>query len=271
MLRNYEYHFEVKPGKFVFVPTEACLKVGAEIVNQVTKAWRPHNIFYHFGKRGGHVSALRTHLDHGLFAKVDLTQFFTSVTRTKVVRSLQKIGFNNKTAFNMAYESVVEFGGKKFLPYGFVQSMVLATICIEFSSLGSALIRTNGGGNVRVSMYVDDIILSSDDEGALVKTYDEVLNSVRQSNFRVNTNKSIPPATEIEVFNCRLSKGITNFTEDRMSKFFEDFGTGDEFTKAAIVRYMKVVNKDQLDEILASLGFYKAHLGNILYPGEILP
>ena len=47
MLRNYEYHFEVKPGKFVFVPTEACLKVGAEIVNQVTMAWRPHNIFYH--------------------------------------------------------------------------------------------------------------------------------------------------------------------------------------------------------------------------------
>ena len=77
---------------------------------------------------------------------------------------------------------------KKFLPYGFVQSMVLATICIEFSLLGSALIRTYGGGNVRVSMYVDDIILSSDDEGALVKAYDEVLNSVRQSNFRVITS-----------------------------------------------------------------------------------
>ena len=221
MPRNYEYSFEIKPGKFVFVPTEACLKVGAEIVNHVTKSWTPHRIFYHFGKRGGHVAALRAHLDHRLFAIVDLTQFFISVTRTKVIRSLQQIGFDNKTAFDMAYASVVEHGGRKFLPYGFAQSMVLATVCIEYSSLGSALIRTNNGGKVRVSMYVDDIIFSSDDEEALAKAYDEVLASVQQSRFKVNTEKSVPPAAEIEVFNCRLSKGNMNFAEDRMNKFWE--------------------------------------------------
>ena len=255
MSRNYEHHFEIKPGKFIFVPTESCLKDGAEIVNQVTKVWSPHEIFYHFGKRGGHVAAMRVHLNHSLFAKVDLTQFFTSVTRTKVVRSLQQIDFDNKTAFNMAYASVVKHGGRKFLPYGFMQSMALATVCIEFSSLGSALIRTNNGGKVRVSMYVDDIILSSDDEGALTNAYDEVLASVRQSNFNVNTDKSVPPAAEIEVFNCRLSKGSMIFTEDRMKKFSEDFGMGGEFTKAAIARYMKVVNEDQLDEMIATFGF----------------
>ena len=252
MPHNYEYHFEIKPGKFVFVPTEDGLKSGAEIVDQVTKLWSPHKIFYHFGKRGGHVAAMRLHLDHSYFAKVDLSQFFTSVTRTKVVRSLQQIGFGNKAAFDMAYASVVEHDGKKFLPYGFMQSMALATVCIECSSLGTTLIRINDSGNALVSMYVDDIILSSDDEVALAAAYEAVLAAVQQANFNVNTAKSVPPSDEIQVFNCCLSKGSMNFTDDRMTKFSEDFGMGGEFTKAAIARYMKVVNEDQLDEMLAT-------------------
>ena len=40
-----------------------------------------------------------------------------------------------------------------------------------------------------------------------------------------------------------------------MKKFSENFGMGGEFTKAAIARYMKVVNEDQLDEMIATFGF----------------
>ena len=255
MARNYEYHFEIKPGKFIFIPTDDCLKAGAEIVERLTKRWSPHQIFYHIGKRGGHVAAMRIHLHHNYFAKIDLSQFFTSVTRTKVVRSLQQVGFDNKAAFDMAYASVVEQDGRKFLPYGFLQSMALATVCIECSSLGSSLIRINDGGQVLVSMYVDDIILSSNDADLLTSAFDKVLVSVEQSNFNVNTGKSITPSTQIEVFNCHLSKGNMIFTEDRMAKFTEDFGTGGNFTKAAIARYMKVVNKGQLNEMLETFAF----------------
>lgn len=250
MPHNYEYHFEIKPGKFVFVPTHDCLKTGAEVVEQVTKRWSPHRIFYHFGKRGGHVAAMRAHLHHTYFAKIDLSQFFTGVTRTKVVRSLRQIGFHHKAAFDIGHASVVEHNGRKFLPYGFMQSMALATLSVEFSSLGSCLIRINDGAEALVSMYVDDIILSSHDKGLLTAAFHAALENVDRSNFKLNTKKSAPPTKEIDIFNCHLSNGSMIFTDDRITKFTEDFSVGGGPTRAAIARYMEVVNKDQLTEML---------------------
>jgi hypothetical protein len=194
MAHNYENHFEIKPGKFVFVPTTACLKSGVKIVDTVRKFWTPNQIFYHFGKRGGHVAAMRLHMDNRYFAKVDLTQFFTSVTRTKVVRGLRGIGLSNKDAFDIAYQSVVEHGGKKFLPYGFIQSMALATVCVEQSALGAKLVELNAAG-VLVSMYVDDIVISSNDLTLLRSAYDQVHASIKQSNFSANLAKSIEPCS----------------------------------------------------------------------------
>lgn len=251
MAHNYEYHFEIKPGKLVFVPTDDCMKRGLKIVQSVRKVWTPNQVYYHFGKRGGHVAAMRLHMVHQYFAKIDLTQFFTSVTRTKVVRGLRGIGFSNKNAFEIAFQSVVEHSGKKYLPYGFVQSMALATVCVEQSALGSKLLELNGA-NILASMYVDDIIISSNDHSALQTAYDQIQTAIELSNFSANPDKCMEPSEEIQIFNCTVSKGTMTFTDERMDKFSDDYASGSSFRQEAIARYMHVVNKAQLDEMLIS-------------------
>jgi Reverse transcriptase (RNA-dependent DNA polymerase) len=94
--------------------------------------------------------------------KTDLSKFFDHVTRTKVARALKEIRFKPATAFEYACQSTVEktLGRRDFsLPFGFPQSPLLATLALSRSALGRQLelIRTQ---NIRVSIYMDDIILS---------------------------------------------------------------------------------------------------------------
>ena len=250
MPHNYESKFEIEPRKFVFVPTEDCLREGAEIVRKILYSWQPHEIFFHLGKRGGHVAAMRIHLENTYFAKIDLTQFFAKVTRTKIVRSLKRIGVCPKDAFDIAYASVVVHDGKKFLPYGFTQSMALVTVCVQFSALGSELISINDHGQVRVSMYVDDIIISSKCRQLLQSAYCNLLYAANQSNFEVNSTKCIAPSTEIQSFNCHISQGSIVIGDKRMDKFVIDFNSGNEGAQEAIMRYIKVVNENQLNQLL---------------------
>ncbi len=224
---------------------------GRDIVAKVNSIWSPNQIFYHFGKRGGHVAAMRVHSESAFFAKIDLSQFFVSITRTKVVRSLKKIGISNKEAFEIAYQSVVDFGGQKFIPYGFVQSMALATICMETSALGKVLMDINGR-NTLVSVYVDDIIISSDCMSALEEAYIEACEAIKFARLVKNDTKSQPPARSIEAFNCRISTREMKFTPERMRQFLDDYASGNPYRQEAILRYMQVVNEAQAVELVKS-------------------
>ena len=207
MIRNYEYRFELRPGKVVYVPTDECKRNGLRIVNEVLKKWSPSTAIYHLGKNGGHVAAMRPHLRKTYHASADLTNFFGSVSRTRVHRALMKIGFRNRAALDIASDSCVEVGGAKFLPYGFPQSMVLATLVFEKSALGGVIHALRASGCV-VTVYVDDILLSADTLDALQKAYDRVLDGISRSGFEASAKKSEEPGMEINSFNCRITDRI---------------------------------------------------------------
>jgi hypothetical protein len=64
-----------------------------ELKERIFSYWTPHPAFATFAK-GAHISALRPHLCHRWFAVIDLQQFFENVTRTKICRALEDIGFS---------------------------------------------------------------------------------------------------------------------------------------------------------------------------------
>ena len=252
MEQNYEYRFELKPGKFVFLPTKRSKREGKRIVRNLLKSWTPKDYFYHFGKRGGHVAAMRPHIDSSHFASIDLEGFFPSISRTRVHRSLRSIGFTNRLALDIASASCVEMNGKKFLPYGFVQSMALATLCFEKSLVGQTVEAMKESGAV-VTVYVDDIILSAKSAQLLNDAYSKIKDSALQSSLKVSSEKSSPPSTSVESFNCSISSSRLRIVDDRMNRFFRQLGEANDFGRAAILRYVDVVNPSQAEELERTL------------------
>jgi Reverse transcriptase (RNA-dependent DNA polymerase) len=247
MSKNYEFRFEIKPGKFVYVPTEACKEYGYGLNKKILARWIPEPYFYHLRKAGGHVAAMRPHLEKSFHASIDLTKFFTSVSRTRVHRALCKIGFANRQALDIATQSCVEADGRKFLPYGFPQSMMLATLVFEKSALGSVvrMLRMDG---IIITIYVDDILVSSNNLVDLQSAYEQVLSGIELSGFEASLAKSEEPGVAINSFNCKIEDRIT-ILDDRMQKFRQQLLVAGPRARDAILRYVGVINSDQALEL----------------------
>lgn len=248
MLQNYEYRFELKPRKYVYIPTPESRRRGRKIVRDLLDRWVPEGYFYHFGKRGGHIAALRPHVDKKFKASVDLSNFFTSVSRTKVHRSLLQCRYANRHALDIATESCVEASGRKFLPYGFVQSMALATLAVEKSNVGKEISRLRSRGIV-ITMYVDDIILSSDDCDELTSAYQRIRTAISASNLELAEHKSSEPSDQVEAFNCLIGHGKLEVIESRMQAFATQLEEADDHGRAAILKYVGVLNDDQMKQL----------------------
>lgn len=243
-MHSYKHFVEFRPGKFIFVPTEEAKRLGGDIVSDLKKLWGPKEYFYHFGKRGGHVAAMRPHINNVYKASIDLKNFFTTVSRTKVARSLRSIGYSRKQAFSVATDSCVKFRGKKFVPYGFVQSMALATLVIEKSAVGVEIEKLRRSG-IFISVFVDDILLSSNDAVGLQNAYEALFDKIAASGFEVSKLKCSAPSNHVDAFNCRIENGALEIDDDRMDAFLDSIKNGTAETRYAILKYVGVINKIQ--------------------------
>ncbi|MES2432721.1 MAG: reverse transcriptase domain-containing protein [Pseudomonadota bacterium] len=250
MEKNYDFRFEFKPGKFIYVPTDDSITQGQKIVKDLLKKWSAADYFYHFGKRGGHVAAMRPHIVQSYKASIDLKGFFSTVTRTKVQRALRSVGYSNRYAFDLATESCVESGGRKFLPYGFVQSMALATLVVEKSKLGSVIVDLRQSG-VQISMYVDDIILSCGDKSILQSAYEALLGAIVVSNLTASPSKSALPASTVVAFNSTIFDTGIKINSARMAEFKEKLKSVSTNGRLAILSYVGVIDDDQKKELIS--------------------
>lgn len=177
--------FEVKPGRWVFVPTPSEMNYGRALVAQLGSQWVLPRFYYHL-REGGHVAALRSHLRHQFFCSLDVENFFGSVSKTRVTRSLRgKLGYSASREIAERSTVRIKADGRSIycLPFGFPQSPLLASICLRDSRLGSMLYRISRRTLFSVSVYVDDIILSSNNLSALTGAFDDVVNAAEKSGF----------------------------------------------------------------------------------------
>jgi Reverse transcriptase (RNA-dependent DNA polymerase) len=242
----YSHSFRTPGGHLVYVPTPYGLERGHAITEQVLARWKPPSQFFHF-RRGGHVAACRYHCVDSLFARLDIQSFFDSVTRTKVHRALRRIRIPQEEAVEITRVSTVERvsrPGTFALPFGFVQSMVLASVALDLSAVGK-LLRTRHQYGVRVSVYVDDILLSAVQADQL----DEFIADLRQagaaSGYQFNAAKMSPPSEMAEAFNIIVSNSDMRVNARRMADFEGVVRDGALNTAAAVIRYVGSVNRTQ--------------------------
>jgi reverse transcriptase-like protein len=168
---------------------------------------------------GGTCCRLRPHENNSWLAVIDLENLYDHVTRAKVHRALANIGFSRAAAFKVAGESTIRQGEKYLLPRGFRQSPMLAALVLEQSLFGSYLCK--GFYRSTITVFSDDIILSSNDRDELQEEYRHIVSLLRRSNFPINPIKSQSPRREVVVFNMRVSQGGLSFIDERMWKFLK--------------------------------------------------
>jgi hypothetical protein len=219
-LINYEHKYESR-GKFIFTPTDECARKG-EYLLQFFRSYQFPPYFFHYAS-GGHVAALHTHLVNKLFFKIDLKNFFYSISRNRVAAALYHFGFPRARTY-AKWSTVISpynCGPRYVLPIGFVQSPLLSSLVLARSLVSQAIERAQGRG-CWVSIYFDDFIGSGVDEADLTATYNDVLATFAEAKLTPNPQKLLPPAAAIQAFNCDLAHGLAEVTAKRIAEFFSE-------------------------------------------------
>ena len=231
-INNFEYTY-LRKGKPVFVPTKVGLRIGKEVKEAVENAYTFGPIYFHL-RQGGHVAAMHHHRGSSTFARIDISNFFYSISRRRAQSALDRVGIAN-ARFNAKWSTVANpFGDPKYaLSYGFVQSPILASLVVSTSALGAHL--TDLPAGIKAAVYVDDISLSADDPDQLRQSYDETLRVIKADGFAVNAAKLRPPAPAIDIFNCDLAQGFASVKDDRITEFLNGHPT--QMAEDAFVAY----------------------------------
>jgi hypothetical protein len=252
MLGTYVHKFVLPNGHQVFVPSASGRQAGAMVHADVRRRWRPPHYFYHL-RSGGHVAALKVHLHNCRFARLDISGFFDSVTRSKIHRALRRVGIDHRKAWDIAQESTVEKTRRTrdfSLPYGFIQSPALASLALDRSALGRAMKVLARSNHTRLSCYVDDLVLSGVEDDAVESGRLTLIKAAHLSAFVINEAKSQLPGPEVTAFNIVLSNGALTITDDRMREFENDLRHSGPSAAVAIIGYVRSVNRSQAEYLV---------------------
>lgn len=248
MAEEYRYRgrFELAhgSGKYVYVQTERYKAAGRKLASKIANNWTPPVYFYHL-RRGGHVEGARLHSDSNFFAHLDLKKFFNSCRRSRIVRALKSISFSRIKALELASDSTVRIADERVIPYGFSQSPMLASLCLHFSALGTELARIHDVGH-KISLYVDDIIVSADTEGEVQELVSRLVEAAELAGFELAHDKVTGIQPQITPFNLVLAGDKLELSPGQFAEFKARIAAdpGSPIAEGTL-RYARFVNSNQ--------------------------
>jgi hypothetical protein len=240
MVANYKSAFPRK-GKHIFVPNDECAEKGHATIDFIESNVEFPDCFYHY-RSGGHVAALHGHIERRYFFKIDLKNFYYSISRNRVARALHQIGCPKARVYAKwaCVKNPYPAGSRYVLPIGFFQSPALASLVLMHSPIMNAISVAQTRG-VFCSIYFDDFICSADDLTTLEETFNGILAACGEANLPINPDKLFAPAEEIIGFNCTLRAGFVEVRPERIEVFFEEARTSQ--SKLAFERYCAKVRQ----------------------------
>ena len=226
---------------------------GTALKASIESRWKPPSFYYHL-RDGGHVKALQSHISHKFFLHLDISNFFGCINRSRVTRCLKGM-YSYRNSRDIALRSTVIHPdlvlNKYILPFGFVQSPIIASLCLAKSRLGRFLAASNRKDSYSVSVYMDDIIVSADDKKELQQLLGEIVPISEKSRFFLNKKKQEGPSKEITAFNIKLTNSVLSVTSERLEEFKKAYKETESLhVLQGIVGYVETVNKEQASELI---------------------
>ncbi len=243
-----KFRLKGKSNTWVFVPSPESALTGKLIKEDLETHWTAPPYYFHLQK-GGHVAALKSHLGKSFFLHLDIKNFFGNISKARVTRSLTKI-VGYKKARTYAESSTVydprTRSRKTMLPFGFIQSQLLASLCLKNSALGTCLDRIAKSPDFAVSVYVDDIVVSSTNLDKLRECFEQIQHSATVSLFTFNEEKTEEPADSISAFNIRLESKMLSIDNEKCQLFCQRLSKSDSHAeRMGVLGYVATVNIDQ--------------------------
>lgn len=263
-MRNFVSRIPLGENKWAYEQAPEFAESAERHLRRIRRLWKPPGYFYHL-RSGGHIAAVQSHLRNRVFAKIDLSRFFERVTRNRIIKRLCALGIDADEATDFAITSTVwrygrtEDGRKQFvLPYGFVQSALLASLDLDKSRLGREISSLSELG-LTLSVYVDDIVVSGIVENQVEAAFGKLVDAADVAGFPINEEKCVSVQDRMRAFNIDFAYDQMEVAADRMREFEVDVMTAlDDDRKTAIVAYVKSVNIAQARRFFET---FNRHLG----------
>lgn len=246
-MRNYKSRLPLANDKWAYIQVDELADSAANQVRRIKDSWTPPTYFYHL-RNGGHVAALKLHQKNNWYGMIDLSGFFNSISRHRVARCLKNIGYSYREADEFAVASTVRLSHrvKQFvLPYGFVQSPILASLALDLSALGQSLAALHREA-VTLSVYVDDIIVSECSAIEVNESISKLRLAALRANFKINENKSCGPTQALTAFNIDIDPEGMKIAGQRYEEMCQKIlhhGVGD--VSNGIRSYVRSVSQPQ--------------------------
>lgn len=254
-VERWRHKFQIKPGSWVFVPTDKAIEYGTKVKTLIEEKWFAPKYYFHL-RDGGHVQALHSHIDSSYFVHLDIKNFFGCVNRSRVTRCVKEyLPYRDaREIANLSTVRLPESESKDFiLPFGFVQSPILASLCLNKSKLGKVLHDLEKSISTIVSVYMDDIVVSGNDAETLTDAMKQIKLAAERSRFFLNSEKEEGPAKKVTAFNVELSNQCLELTQERVDRFIASYlETNNIHRKKGILGYVSSVNREQAKSLTMS-------------------
>jgi hypothetical protein len=218
---NWIHRYELKPGSWIFVPDDETRAFGTELKHELLENWKVPSNYWHL-LPGGHVRAIDRHVGDDVFMRIDIQNFFGSINRTRITRVLKTM-MRYDRARDAARRSVVPHPDDHntfILPFGFVQSPIIASVCLRQSALGRYVEELSKLKGITTTVYMDDILISIHGESHSAQDIFETLRQkAERSEFVLSEKKLTGPTDSVTAFNIDVNHSGMSITNERLQEF----------------------------------------------------
>ena len=239
-------------SRVITAPFSSLLKCQKWIYIHILKDIHIHPCAHGFTSDKSIITNAKVHLNQKEFLKVDLKDFFPSITITQVINIFKSIGYNHQVSFYLASICCYE----NHLPQGAPTSPVLSNIiAITLDNRISALARKI---NLNYTRYADDLAFSGDVIN--IRHLEYIKNIIQECGFSINEKKTLlqKEKTKRILTGISIANNEIKVPKDYKRKLKQEVHFIRKFGIEDYVAKNNISAKDYLKIILGKLNFWLA-------------
>ncbi|MBB1140897.1 retron St85 family RNA-directed DNA polymerase [Myroides sp. WP-1] len=247
-----EFQIPKKLGGFrtILAPYPALMDMQNWIYKNILNDVKIHPCAQGFTNKKSIVTNAKIHINQKEFLKIDLENFFPTITINQVINVFKNLGYTHKVSFYLA--SICCYN--KNLPQGAPTSPILSNIIAL--TLDKRLFALAQKFNLKYTRYADDLAFSGDEIN--LKHIDYIKNIINECGFTLNEAKTVLQKNK----NKRILTGISiagetvKVPKNYKRKLKQEVHFIRKFGILNYIRRNKIKNPNYLYSILGKLNFW---------------